>query len=542
MKQIYTQSDLMGSRPVFCVEFEFAGKMHRYSTEYITLTAPDGSMYEYLPTIREFDYTESAQILSQDIEDNIVMMGLVMQDCNVLQLWSQGKTLEGTSAQFFYVLVKGEQVQQTYSQRVVLYQGRIQEPQIGDPDDLDDFVAFSIESPPYESDNLLLDSNKYIDDRYPHRHIDTADGKPYPVILGSAGYQVRQTEGTIKNIFALPAYCTRVYDSEHDCRFMVAGHVVESTTATIQDDNYNSVTKNIQTDDDGRGNIYSYIVIQTSDNVAMPNYGGSGDSRQWWVYMNSGGLLNQYGSGDLSRGGDICRWALSRSGTEYDDAAWANLSVILNQYSFAGYITDPEITAYEWLMANIIPHLPISVQVGAQGLRPILNQLWALTHVSPVTSISIGDDKECIQTSAISTLRNTADLQNEVTVRYAKRGHDQSHANICRVTSVKRESYDVVSDYAIKSVNLYGLRPVTIEADYIYDRDTAVKVATDKVRSNSRPVHTVDVDAPAEFGWLRIGDVIEATIERYFITDRRMIVSSKEWRDNRWRFTLLFEA
>jgi len=168
--------------------------------------------------------------------------------------------------------------------------------------------------------------------------------------------------------------------------------------------------------------------------------------------------------------------------------------------------------------------------------------MWALTHVSPVTSISIGDDKECIQTSAISTLRNTADLQNEVTVRYAKRGHDQSHANICRVTSVKRESYDVVSDYAIKSVNLYGLRPVTIEADYIYDRDTAVKVATDKVRSNSRPVHSVDVDAPAEFGWLRIGDVIEATIERYFIIDRRMIVSSKVWTDNRWRFTLLFEA
>lgn len=540
MSDIFTRSQLMGSRPVFCVEFQFAGKMHRYSTEYITLQADDGSVYEYLPTVRDFDYTESAEILSKDIEANIVMMGLVMQDCNVLQLWSQGQSLEGVSASFFYVLIKGDEVQQTYSQRVVLYRGKIQEPTIGDPDDLDDFVSFSIESPPYESDKLILDGNKYIDDRFSTRHIETADGKPYPVVIGQAGYKVRQTEGTEKNLFATPAYCYSEYDN-HDARFMIAGHPVEATTATIQDDNYNSVTKNIQVDDDGRGNVYSYISLNTSDNVAIPNYGGSGDSREWWVYMNAGGLPNRYGSGDLTRGGDVCRWALTQSGTDFDDDAWSNLSVILNQYVFAGYITDPELTAFEWLSANIIPYLPISVQVGPHGLRPILNQMWGLTHVAAVTSISIGDDKECIQTSPISTLRNTADLVNHVTLRYAKRGHDQSHGSLCRVTHVQTESYDVVSDYAKKSVNLYGVKPATIEADYIYDRDTAVKVATDKVRSSSLPVYTVDVDAPAEFGYLRIGDVIDATIERYFVIDRRMIVSAKVWIDNRWRFTLLFE-
>lgn len=541
MSDIYTQSELMGARPVFCVQFEYAGKMHRYSTEYITLTAETGDVYEYLPTIRGFDYTESAPILSQDVEENIVMMGLVMQDVNILEQWARGITLEGTDAEFFYVLTKNEQVQQTYSQRVVLYRGIIQEPQIGDPDDLDAFVSFSIESPPYDASNLLLSSNLYIDDRFPHRHLDTADGKPYPIVLGSSGENVRQTEGSEKDVFSLPAYCTRIYDSEHDCRFMVAGHLVEASKATIQDDNYNQVTKNIQTDNDGRGNVYSYIIVNTSDNVAMPNYSGSGDSREWWVYMNGGGLLNQYGDGDLSRGGDICRWALSRSGTRFDDAAWANLSVILNQYSFAGYITDPEVTAFEWLQANIIPHLPISVQVGPNGLRPILNQMWALTHVAAVASIEIGDDKQCIQVSPISTNRTTADLINELTLRYAKRGHDQSQSNICRVTSVKRESYDVVSDYAIKSQNLYGIRPATIEADYIYDRDTAVKIAMERVRSSCLPVYTVDIETSSELGYLRVGDIVDASIERYFVVNRRMIVSRKVWNDNRWTFTLLFE-
>ena len=540
MSDVYTRHQLMGARPVFCVQFDFAGKTHRYSTEYITLTAEDGDVYEYLPTIRDFDYTESAPILTPDVEDNIVMMGLVLQDVNVLEQWSQGKTLDGVGAEFFYVLTKNEQVQQTYSQRVILYTGLIQSPQIGDPDDLDDFVAFSIESPPYDASNLLLDSNKYIDDRFSTRHIDTADGKPYPVVLGSAGYKVRQTEGAEKNIYALPAYCTKIFDSS-SAHFMIAGHEVISPKAVIQDDNYESATKNILFANDGRGNIYSYIELTAADGVAMPNAPALGDSRQWWFYLLGGGLSNQYGDGDLSRGGDICRWALSRSGTRFDDAAWANLSVILNQYSFAGYITDPDVSAFEWLTANILPHLPISVQVGPKGLRPILNQMWALTHLSSVTSISVGDDKECIQTSPITSFRDTTDLVNVVTLRYAKRGHDQSHTNLVRITDVPVESYDLPTNYAEKSVNLYGHKPATIEADYIYDRDTAVKVAMEKVRANCLPVYTVDIDAAAELGHIRVGDLINVTIERYFVLDRRMIVSAKVWKGNRWTFTLLFE-
>ncbi len=128
-----------------------------------------------------------------------------------------------------------------------------------------------------------------------------------------------------------------------------------------------------------------------------------------------------------------------------------------------------------------------------------------------------------------------------MTLRYAKRGHDQAHTNLCRITDIPVESYDVPTNYAKKSVNLYGSKPATIEADYIYDRDTAVKIAMDMVRSNSLPVYTVQVDAPAEFGYIRVGDILDATIERYFVIDRRVIVSAKVWTDNRWSFTLLFE-
>ena len=93
----------------------------------------------------------------------------------------------------------------------------------------------------------------------------------------------------------------------------------------------------------------------------------------------------------------------------------------------------------------------------------------------------------------------------------------------------------------MKSVNLYGHKPVTIEVDYIYDRDTAVKVAMDRVRAGCLPVYTVQIATAAEFGYLRIGDIVDATIERYFVLNRRMIVAGKVWNDTQWTFTLLFE-
>ena len=376
-----TNTQLMGSTPVFCVEFLWGGRVHRYATHDITLQSNGGPIH-YLPSIMEFDFVESADLTSIDLEANIVSMGLIMDDVDLLERWSQGDTMEGLDAEFFYLLMRDDVAQQSFEDRVVLYRGQIQEPQIGDPNQFYQFVSISIEAQPYDSNRLLMDSNKYIDTRFDTRDTNTGDGKPWPIVLGSAGGAIRTTEGTTKNIFSLPAYNVKVYDS-HNGRMMVAGHPTTATTLVIQDDNFEEATKTIETDDDGRGNIFSFVSLVPSDNVAIPNYSGSGESREWWVYFtNGGGLINPFGEGDLKGAGDICRWALQRSGQLIDDGAWANLSPILNQYNFEGYINDPKITAFDWLNGNILPFLPITVRMGPKGLRPILIEMWALTHVT----------------------------------------------------------------------------------------------------------------------------------------------------------------
>lgn len=537
---MYTSFDLMGAEIVFCVEFEWCGKIHRYSTRGLHLSSVDGEL-EYLPTIIDFDFVESADITSIDIESNVVSMALIIQDANYIEQWSKGFGLDGVDAEFFYILTKFDTPVSDYESRVVLYRGQIQEPQFGGVDEVENFVSFSIESQLSDGDRLLLDSNLLIDDRFHHRDISTGDGKNWTIVFGDAGYKIQQTINTTKSVYAIPAYNVHHYDSHDDCRMMIAGHPVLASNATIQDDNFQTATKSIFVDDDGRGNLYSYIELKTSDNVAMPNYSGSGDSRQWWVYMDGDGIVSPYSEEGLTGGGDLCRWALSKTGQKVDDDAWANLSPLLNQYSFDGYINDGSITAFDWLQGKILPHLPISIRLGPNGIKPILIEMWALVFVSPVASVEIGDDKEWILESTINTMRSTADLINQYTFRFGKRGFDQEYTSQIRVSHIGIESYDVISDYSITSVNKYGVKPSTGQSDYVYDRDTAILIAQSKVRANSLPLYQIEVSTPMEYGWIQIGDVLSVSVQRFYFTNHKMMVISKQFRDGQWLMTLAFE-
>jgi len=424
----------------------------------------------------------------------------------------------------------------------VLYRGTIQEPQLGDPNQFYQFVSISIESQPYDSNRLLMDQDKYIDTRFPNRHLSTSDGKPWPIVLGSAGGKIKTTVGEEKNIFSNPTYCVHEYDQHNDARFMVAGHPITATSVVIQDDNYETDTKTIQYDDDGRGNVYGYIELATSDDVAIPGHSANGESREWWIYFeNGGGLVNPFGDGDLKGAGDICRWALQRSGQRIDDGAWANISPILNQYNFEGYINDPKMTAFEWLNGNILPFLPIAIRMGPKGLRPVLIQMWALTHVTSTAAITVDDDSNVTQVSPINTIRSTSELVNELTLRWGKRGFDQSYSSMIRITNIESEEYDVVSDYSILSINRYGKKPAAMDSDYIYDRDTAIKVAMDMVRSKCLPINTIEVDVDMELGWLQVGDVLDVTVPKIYLTNHKMVIISRRWLETRWRWELAFE-
>jgi hypothetical protein len=110
-----------------------------------------------------------------------------------------------------------------------------------------------------------------------------------------------------------------------------------------------------------------------------------------------------------------------------------------------------------------------------------------------------------------------------------------------RITNIESEEYDVVSDYSILSINRYGKKPAAMDSDYIYDRDTAIKVAMDMVRSKCLPINTIEVDVDMELGWLQVGDVLDVTVPKIYLTNHKMVIISRRWLETRWRWELAFE-
>ena len=538
----YTEAEYAGGIPVFLLEIIWGGITYRLANFPVTLSSDDGDL-DFTGGLQEFQFKESSDIVSVDVEANVVSCSVQFeQDVNLLKEWAAGNVLEGREASFSYVVWKQGQIQQTYENRIVLMRGKIQEPQFGDPQESDQFAAFSIEAEAMDESRLMLDNRLFVDDRFSNRDIDTADGKAWPIIIGTPGYSV-DPDGTVKSLYAAPAYCIKKY-SLPDAEFMVAGHLIEATSVTIQDDNQGSATKTVLTALDAKGNAYSYIKIDNSDNVSAPSLISQEPSREWWISFSptyGGGIANPYGDGVLTGAGDICRWALNRSGQLVDDGAWANLASFLNRYSFSGYINNPDVSAWEWLSGNILPYLPISVRAGPDGLKPVLNQLSAIVNLEPLQSISVGDIEEFQQISAVDTMRSTGELVNRYTLNYGKIGFSQDYSSQIRCTNFIEEDIDIPSDYSSLSINRYGVKEGSESTDYIYERQTAEVIALQKVRANSLPIRTVGICGPFHYGYFQIGDILAVSLDRLFLIDHKMIIVEKEWLGAEWKFTLAFE-
>ena len=538
----YTEAEYAGGIPVFLLEIIWGGITYRMANFPVTLSSDDGDL-DFTGGLQEFQFKESSDIVSVDVEANVVSCSVHFeQDVNLLKEWAAGNVLEGREASFSYVVWKQGRIQQTYENRIVLMRGKIQEPQFGDPQESDQFAAFSIEAEAMDESRLMLDNRLFVDDRFSNRDVDTADGKAWPIIIGTPGYSV-DPDGTVKSLYAAPAYCVKKYDS-HNAHFMVAGHLIEATSVTIQDDNQKSATKTVLTALDGKGNAYSYIEVVNGDHVSAPNLLSRDASREWWISFSptyGGGIANPYGDGVLTGAGDICRWALNRSGQLVDDGAWANLASFLNRYSFSGYINNPDVSAWEWLSGNILPYLPISVRAGPDGLKPVLNQLSAIVNLEPLQSISVGDIEEFQQISAIDTMRSTGELVNRYTLNYGKIGFSQDYSSQIRCTNFIEEDIDIPSDYSSLSINRYGVKEGSESTDYIYERQTAEVIALQKVRANSLPIRTIDISGPFHYGYFQIGDILAVSLDRLFLIDHKMIIVEKEWLGAEWRFTLAFE-
>ena len=135
---------------------------------------------------------------------------------------------------------------------------------------------------------------------------------------------------------------------------------------------------------------------------------------------------------------------------------------------------------------------------------------------------------------------------NKVTVKYGYEGqnnHFLSTITIDPTVSSKDVNpflaKDPVSDL---SYSRFGLREVVLELPFVWDMNTAYRIARDKIRISGLGAYGIEVQAFPAFGYLEVGDVISFTSTQFGLNEHKCQVVSKSWNNGQWRFILHLES
>lgn len=557
------QDDFSGMEMCFLLDIEYQGKIYRFSTIPIDLEDPSElKTVRYNGQLDDPDITRATSFLGVDIEGDSVSLQLVFPDINWVTEWLSGRSLELESAKIYCIPIYEGKTEYTTQDRIPLITGKVADPIYGDPTKPQGWVSFSIENNlNIERIKLLEGSNEITRNRFPAPVNDTVYGKYSPFVLGKPGRIIRKEDSRkiqfVDKYPTSPAYRVvfrRIASPfQEDIRFLIAHHSVKASIGRIYDPKGGSFRNPILEDIDEEGNVYSYInyqILGSGPNVLEYDefqqlaVDPTGQPVELWndYYASwgeeDGGFYQDFLSGAMTGGGDICLYVLDRLGLEYDYGAWAGLLPILNRYEFSGFMNDYEVTAWEWLKENIISNLPIEVINGAKGITPKLN-LYFYNQV-PEIQYHITTNGQFEPITGIQPLDQP--ITNHLTIKFCYSiAYDSYQSSIIidpRLT--EEQALEVNDPVARLSYNRFGLREEVLELPFVWDLKTAFRIARDKIRIRGLGAKAIEISAAARYSYLEIGDVISLTSD-IGLNDHKCQVISKSWDNNRWRFVLHIE-
>ena len=532
---MYTPQEAIGKQPIFLLAIQYQGQTYKFAEQKISI-----GDHSFDGDLRDFAYSEQSNLLGVDVESNSVSCAVMFDNLDLILQWRKGYTLDACKAELSYVLEQNGNIITSYEERQVVFVGTINQPVIGDPEEPKGFASFSIEQRPYDFSQTFLNPEQIITEQtFANHDEETAGGKPYPFVFGQPGLP-RNASGTVVETFCTPAYMSRKQAGNY--HMLIAGHAVEATQVKIKDQAGNIATFAVLEAVDTNGNAYSYVNVTGSSIVYPGKLLTAADENaavsEWWVkWDNGGGFANPFGDGALTRAGDICRYALLLSKQTVDYGAWGNIANVINAFEFAGYVNDAEVSAWDWLNNEILPYLPLEVQSGPKGISPLLALVYSSTYLQASSNIIVGRD--FYQAGPITTAEAIGDLINKVTIRFAKNGLDQDLSMVARVGQVDDNNQQQRQDiYSQVSTNKYGILEQTIETDYVYDRDIAFLIAHTLVKSKAFPILQIEYLADAQYGYIRVGDLVQITDSNLYFDNVFVTVLGKQWTGLQWRYII----
>ena len=551
-RRVLDENDYKGADLVWLLVVDWGGALYRFSNIPIEIQYDSGD-YQFQGQLEQLDYTEQSDLFQISVESNSVSLAVVFPHDMVAE-FRKGRILDGARAELSYVMVRNGQALQTWEQRILLFEGEISQPIIGDPEEPLGFAAFSVEQQPYDMSGYILDQDNLINiSKFPNVPNDLGPGKAYPFVFGNPSNSIRADGTNVPNLYSTPAY---PIDSQHGGGegmmnhdyLMIAGHKVDAATVMIRDGDYHITTQPVLEAKDTNGVLYSYVNIHGSPVYEADQAGHSSKSyfTRWFnpagAGSYSGGHLNPFGEGILEGGGDLVMFALSKTKMAVDWEAWGSVQQLLNTYRFAGYVNEPRVTAWDWLNQNILPLMPLSVVSGPYGLRPVVYlQYFQGQRIAFTTHILEGSDFQRI--SALEAAVGLDEIYNVIELRYAKDGTSgsfMSYYSIGADLEYIPETMDF-DGYATLSQQRYGVRRNVIETSYVYDTGTAGRIARYLLRANCLVKRRLTYRAAAKYGYLMIGDVIGLTSSSLYLTEQIATITSKKWDGSSWLYDILIE-
>ena len=365
-----------------------------------------------------------------------------------------------------------------------------------------------------------------------------------PAIGGEYYPRVWGAPGGVNNSHAKGSPCLYVVVTALSEKGLIAGHHVHASHVRVTNYSAGAVSSVVAVTNeyDGLGQPVATIPLSIAGTgwAAAPDLGS-----ELWIQWVDGVGAAEYGAmdenGDPMRGaGAILEWMLRRSSVAWDSSRVAALRSFLDQYLIDTYVLaerQERIPPWHWIQDVLLPILPVSTHIGAEGLY-LTPWRFTATAADAVADLVEGPSGNCEAVGYVeSTPRDDVASSLEVSYDY----DPQTNGSLASVKLSGDPQYlaDVVDStedaYLREAVRLYGpLRIAALTTRAVEDAGTAGLIAAWLARKHGpqRSAAVYDVDQ-LPGGRLQPGDVITITDAVRGWTTQPAIVHAVEWTEGR---------
>lgn len=552
------RSDIEQGDICFLLDIEYFGAIYRFSTVPIDISdTSENTVIPYRGSLSDPPVNLQSDLLGVDLEANTISLELIFEEVDWVSEFLKGRTINDAICTLSMIIIRDGKTSFTQQDRIGIFKGRALEAIFGAPDAPKGTVAFTIENSVNVRDaNLLGEEHVIIEDNYTIPILDKSKGQVVPFVFGKPGIAFNEKAGSIdndKDIASTPAYQAGGTTTLKTQFFQVAYHQVMKpgvSLVKIFDSVGGSFMNPVEIAVDTKGFLYAYvpfylvgIASPEGTNVSYDNFQVSSPEIAFEYYAtwgrSQGSITKIDGDGFMEGAIDLSLYVLQKTDLIFDYSSWIGLSPVLDRYKFGGYINDLDVSALDWIQSNIWSLLPIMVVTGGDGIKVALNLYTYSQEIIPSHHLIESGELEII--SPLTPLEG--EIINKITIRYSYQGINKIFRSQVTIDPllVEDEPLKYKDPIAYISFTRYGLREKVIEAPFVYDLQTAIRIARDKIRAHALGNYAIEISAAPKYGYLDLGDIVSITSERVGLTSHKCQIVSKSWSDNRWRYVLHIE-